>query len=218
MTKQQKILSKLIQTHKLQIARKIIDRNNKEYTKKKFILPDLKKYKVEDTSNIILQTLRDKIKNSINNVKELFKPKVFNKTIRDKIKNDIKNKMAEYTKIDKKIGLPPYINNTIITEARAVINNVKYEYNKKLLELNPNAKSKKTWWHNSMSKIPRKGHLKVNGNTINSDEMFKVPVYEIFKSKQYFTGNYVFMRYPHDPNVDIKHRAGCNCEVEYKVV
>jgi hypothetical protein len=113
-----------------------------------------------------------------------------------------------YTKRDGKTGVPPNISAIAVTEIRSVIDSTREQYNRKLVEKNPQIEMVKTWIHNrSLSKVPRKGHLQMHNKTIPLDGFFQVP-----RKDQ----GYDFMSRPHDPDAPADQNIHCNCEAIYK--
>jgi hypothetical protein len=70
----------------------------------------------------------------------------------------------------------------------------------------------KTWIHNSfLSKIPRKGHLKLNQVKIPYEQQFKIPIYKK-RGERYYLKNYIYANHPHDGNLPLSEKIGCNCD------
>lgn len=112
-----------------------------------------------------------------------------------------------YTKKDPRIGMPPNVHTIAVTEARSAVNEIKEKYTKKLIDAN-GLKGRKRWIHNaSLSKVPRRHHMALDGKEIEMDAKFKVKG----------PGGTVMMSRPHDPNAPIGEIASCNCDIEYLV-
>lgn len=62
---------------------------------------------------------------------------------------------------------------------------------------------KKTWIHTGIASVSRENHLKLNGKTINFNELFDL-------------GNGNFARYPHDERLPAKEVINCYCMVIYE--
>lgn len=124
----------------------------------------------------------------------------------------IKDTFEAYTKIDPTFGVPPNIKTIAVTEARSAINDIKDAYTKDMLSKNPDMRMKKKWRQNkSLAKKPRKGHSMVNGQIIDFNEKFIVPLYN---HKGEVIDNTPMER-PHDPNARKEQIINCNCDIEH---
>jgi len=123
------------------------------------------------------------------------------KLFQEKITGTFEN----YTKRDKKTGVPSNVKNIAVTEIRSTIGLIKDSYIAKLKEKNPNLVFIKTWIHNrGLSKKPRQYHIEMNGVTIWEDEKFKVPRGD--------GSGFDYMTRPHDPEAPLGQIIGCNCD------
>lgn len=125
----------------------------------------------------------------------------------DSFRGSIIKTFESYTKKDKTTGVPPNIKTIATTEIRSTINSIKAEYNKNLLAKNPGMVMMKTWKHNrSLSKVPRKEHMEMDGETVPANKFFLV------YNK---AGQLDMMDRPHDPEAPAGQSIGCNCDVIY---
>lgn len=137
-----------------------------------------------------------------------------NKKLLTGFEQDITDIFTNYTKKDKKIGMPKNIHTIAVTEVRSSINEIKGEYVNKLLEKNPELEIKKKWVQNrNLAKEPREGHSRVNGKVVKFNEYFTVPIYKIVKGKNKKAGM-TLMKYPHDPQAPADQVIGCNCDYD----
>lgn len=121
----------------------------------------------------------------------------------------IKETFEGYTKKDPSIGVPGNIRNIAVTETRSTVNAIRDEYVKKLLKKNKNLEMVKTWKHNrKLSKKPRQSHMRLDGQTIPYEDLFKVDNEK--------TGGFDNMLRPHDPAAPPEQVIGCSCEAIYK--
>ena len=140
-----------------------------------------------------------------------------NKNLLQGFEKDITKVFTNYTKKDKKLGLPKNIHTIAVTEARSSINEIKNTYTEKFAEKNPDIILKKKWIQNrNLAKKPRKGHSIVNGKIIAFKDFFKVPLYKIIKGKETKVG-VTMMKFPHDPSAPAEQVIACNCDYDIVV-
>jgi len=127
----------------------------------------------------------------------------------ESFQSKIKQTFESRTKRDKKLGTSPYVKGIAVTEVRSTINSLKQKYNEKLLEENPNLEMTKTWLHNrSLSEVPRKSHMAMNGIVI--------PVKEKFEVGRDDGSGKDYMARPHDPTAPLGQICNCNCDIVFK--
>jgi len=140
-----------------------------------------------------------------------------NKNLLQGFEKDITKVFTNYTKKDKKLGLPKNIHTIAVTEARSSINEIKNTYTEKFAEKNPDIILKKKWIQNrNLAKKPRKGHSIVNEKIIAFKDFFKVPLYKIIKGKETKVG-VTMMKFPHDPSAPAEQVIACNCDYDIVV-
>lgn len=117
-----------------------------------------------------------------------------------------------YSRVDPEIGVPRNVRAIAITEAKSVVNDVKFRYFHRLFEANPKMRMRKRWVHHpSMSKHPRPGHAAMHGREIDMDDMFEVPQFEGGAR----TGRVTLMSHPHDEQAGPEDVINCNCDMDY---
>jgi len=205
-------------------------KENKRITKKekRFSLPELEDVlprktisvrKSAEKGSLITDDLRDKLSTRL---KETLKKKgletktgkmagTLKKEVLAEFEQNIRKTFVNYTKKDPKFKVPGNVRNIATTELRSAVAEIKSEYNKTILEKNPDAKMTKTWIHNmgvlKSRKNARQGHVKLNGKTIGFDKMFTIwgdeGVYEA--------------PYPHHSSLPAGEVIACQCEILYRV-
>lgn len=144
----------------------------------------------------------------------------------DRFEKQIKKSFAGYTKIDPEIGVPRNIRAIAVTETRSAVDDIKYEFSRRLLEKNPGMKARKRWKHNThLVTEPRPGHLELDGKVVDMDKPFRVKQYRQAGSKQsgknkgrpkwVATGGVIDLMHPHDPKAPPEEVIACQCEVDY---
>lgn len=128
----------------------------------------------------------------------------------------IMNTFTNYTKKDKRYGIPSNIHTIAVTEVRATVSEIKEQYNQRLLEKNKDKlKMFKRWIHNrSLSKEPRPHHEQMNGRTIEGSKEFAVRR-KIKKKGKWVQIGWTRMKRPHDPSAPADQVISCNCDVDY---
>jgi hypothetical protein len=125
----------------------------------------------------------------------------------DALQKRISESFAGYTKVDPEIGVPPNVRAIAVTEMRSVVDDIKWEFAKRMVEKNPGMQAQKRWKHNThLVKTPRPGHLALDGVTI--------PIHEKFSVEQE-NGGVVLMDHPHAPGAPPEEVISCQCEVDY---
>jgi hypothetical protein len=225
------------------ITRQSKDKWNKALSKisteeKRFIMPDLSDVfpkraphilKSAESGKLISQTLRDNLTANLRESLNQFTPTTGEQTyikrrgknagqINPKVIEDFKSRITDtftnYTKKDPKIGIPKNIQAIATTEIRTTVNTTKKIYTDALREKNPELKLRKKWiHHSSLSDTPRKGHLQLDGKTIDYDDTFTVVQYKKHGNKWIKIGT-VQMEHPHDNNGGAEEVINCNCDWE----
>ena len=128
----------------------------------------------------------------------------------------IMNTFTNYTKKDKRYGVPSNIHTIAVTEVRSTVSEIKEQYNQRLLEKNKDKlKMFKRWIHNrSLSKEPRPHHEQMNGRTIEGSKEFAVRR-KIKKKGKWVQIGWTRMKRPHDPSAPKDQVISCNCDVDY---
>jgi len=204
---------------------------------KRFILPDVSEVlptnavyikKTADQGQLITNSLRTKLSEDLQQTLLEFrtaktdepaflrrrgaKAGTINPELIDIFQAKIKETFNEYTKIDPRFGIPTNIKTIAVTEARSAINDIKDAYTKDMLSKNPDMRMRKKWRQNkSLSIKPRKGHNEVNGQIIDFNEKFIVPLYN---HKGEIIDNTPMSR-PHDPEARKEQNINCNCDIEH---
>lgn len=135
----------------------------------------------------------------------------------DAFRERITQSFEGYTKRDPRYGMPSNIRNIAVTEIGATINDVKKTYHDRLMQANPDMKAFKTWNHSSdrkRIKVPRRGHMRMNGVRVEASESFQVPLYDA-------KGRYVrtdSMDRPHDERAPLDQVIGCMCSINYSYI
>lgn len=171
----------------------------------------------------ITESLRDQLQRNLRDTMKEFSGTGENKMeiqrgrttgkINPKLIKDFQDRIQETfvsrTKKDPETGVPGNVRNIAVTEIRSAIDDIKQTYTERLLEKNPNLEATKTWLQNkSLSRVPRKGHGRVNGTTIQKNEKFKVYREDL--------KNFDYMDRPHDPDAILEQKIGCSCDIIYK--
>lgn len=184
--------------------------------------------------NIMTDNLRDRITKNLRNTLSEFKTKTglpsyikqsgqekgnINPKVIKEFETKIRETFFNYTKNNPKLGMPNNIHTIAVTEMRSIINPIKHNYNMKLLEKNKdNFDLYKEWRQNKLlSKDPRIGHSRVNGQKIKADKKFKVPLI-IKQGGRLRNLGITEMEYPHDSNAGADQVIGCNCDIIYFMV
>lgn len=140
-------------------------------------------------------------------------PKLINE-----FQKNITNTFEGYTKKDPKYGIPKNIHGIAVTEVRSAVNEIKYKYNKTMLEKNKNLSMKKKWIQNKgLSKEYRRGHDKVHGKSVDFNEKFEVPLI-IKRGGKYVQIGVNLMDHPHDPSAPLEQVINCNCDLDIYVI
>lgn len=185
--------------------------------------------------DIITDTLRDSLTKNLRETLREFRTKKTKEpaylrrrgeqagTINPKVIAEFEKRITKtfknYTKINPKYGVPSNVHDIAVTEIRKTINPIKQSYNEKLYAQNKNRFDFfKKWKQNkSLAKVPRLGHLQVDGIQILITENFQVPRYKIIK-KRWVKVATDSMRYPHDPAAVAEQVISCNCDIIYFAV
>ncbi len=181
--------------------------------------------KAADSGKSITDTLRTRLEKDLRSTLENFQKlglskmeiqrgqatgKINPKLIAE-FQKSITQTFESYTKKDKVTGVPGQIRNIAITEIRSTVGMMKEEYNKKLLQKNPDMKMTKTWLHNRrLSKKPRKTHMALHKIMIPIENKFKVD-----REKE---SGYDMMSRPHDPAAPAGQVIGCSCDIVYRAI
>ncbi len=117
---------------------------------------------------------------------------------------NITTTFQNYTRRNKEYGMPSNIHTIAVTEVRSSINEIKNLYAKEFVKRNPDLNVEKVWRHNKrLSEVPRKGHMKANGQRVPLDNSFKIEGEK---------GQVIFMQHPHDPAAPPEEVISCNCD------
>lgn len=201
---------------------------------KTFVVPDVSEVlpkqsvfvrKAAERGDLMRDTLRDELNKNLRESLKQFTPVtreatyirrrgVKAGTINEKLiaqfEQNITNTFRGYTKKDPTFGMPTNIHTIAVTEMRATINNIQYDYVDKLISDNKDIEFNKTWKQNKrMAKEPRLGHDEVDNVKIPMRDLFKVPRYKKIKRRWVRIGT-TPMRYPHDPNAPPDQVIACN--------
>lgn len=213
-----------------QVDHKILENQMKKITtkEKKLNLPRLSDVikpqsqwtrKGADRGKLITDNLKDKLSKNLRTI--LDKPEYMRQrgrltgTLKDQALLDLRETMKQtfknYTKVDPTIGIPKNIKAIVSTELRSVVNQTKDEYNRKLLQANPDIVIMKKWIHNgnvwgSKDYIPRRYHKQLHGETI--------PYADNFKIKDEKTKKIYHVPYPHYETLPPEQVINCNCELQ----
>jgi len=208
----------------------------------RMVLPDLSDVlpkraihirKVAEKGKFISETLRSNLTSDIRSTIENFvletgeeslvpKRGVTTGRINPKLIEQFEKKITDtfqgYTKDHPRFRMPSNIHDIAVTEIRSAVNELKYSYTQRLISKNEeNFEVTKTWKQNkSMSKVPRRGHSRVDGKSIPFNESFIVPHYEKINGR-YTKTLETPMKHPHDPNAPGKQVIGCNCDMDIKI-
>ena len=192
---------------------------------KLFVLPDVKDIiprkefallKGADKGKLMTDNIREKLTQNLRNTIKDPKYKTRTGVRAGLIKQDmikdfektITKTFTNYTKRDPKYGVPSNIHTIANEEIRATMSQINDDYMGKFLQLNDDTEARKRWIHNTrMVKVPRKPHVALHRVTIPYNEYFEI------KSDRVY-----LCRYPHDPNLPIGEKAGCNCEIQYLLI
>lgn len=123
---------------------------------------------------------------------------------------------TNYTKKDKRYGVPSNVHTIAVTEVRSTISDIKEQYNQTLLNKNKDhLRMFKTWIHNrSLSKEHRPHHAQMNHKTIEGSKSFAVR-HKIKKMGRWVQIGWTRMMRPHDPTAPADQVIGCNCDLDY---
>jgi len=229
------IQNKIARTSKANWSKALDKISTKE---KRFVIPDVSEIipgrainvrKATIQGELIQDTLRDRLTKSLRTSLRDFQDKTdeptfttrrgrqagrINRNLIGDFEKSVNNVFTDYTKRDKKVGMPKNVHTIAVTEVRSTINEMKDEYTKTILEKNEDVQAKKRWQQNrNLSKEPRKGHFQVDGKTIPYGKKFKVPRYKKKKGKDIRIG-VTLMSVPHDPTAPADQVIGCNCDID----
>ncbi len=128
----------------------------------------------------------------------------------------IRTTFTNYTKKDKRYGIPANIHTIAVTEVRSTVNEIKEQYNQRLLKKNPDKlRMFKKWIHNpTLSAEPRPHHMQMNGRMIKGTVPFSVRR-KIKKKGRWVQVGWTKMMRPHDPTAPPDQVINCNCDVDY---
>ena len=165
--------------------------------------------KAADNGRMISQTRREDMRKIIKNV--MMDQPVHSQSggiapeIADKVKTALKEYFEGYTKNSPPYGIPRNLQTIAVTESRSLLNNVRHEYMGMADQNLPDGfETDKTWRHNaSLSKVPRRPHKAMNGQTIRFGEVFVV--------------NGFAAKNPHDYNLPASETISCNCDSLYTI-
>ncbi len=123
---------------------------------------------------------------------------------------------TNYTKKDKRYGVPSNVHTIAVTEVRSTISDIKETYNQTLLAKNRDKlRMFKRWIHNkSLSKEPRPHHQQMEGRTIEGSKAFAVR-HKIKKKGRWIQIGWTKMMRPHDPTAPADQVISCNCDLDY---
>lgn len=176
--------------------------------------------KAAEKGKLIAQTLRDDLSrdlraamkdNAMTVSRGSAASRISPKLIED-VEKRFEKKFNEYTKKDPKFKVPSNVHAIAVTEVRSAVTDMKAQYVKKLIDTNGLSVMKR-WIHNrSLSKEPRRGHVKMDREQIAYKDSFNVPLY-----KSGIQVGSTLMSRPHDPNAPAVQVINCNCDIEYWV-
>lgn len=206
---------------------------------KRFIIPSLEDVlpkrsvfalKAAEQGKLIKDTLRDSLTKNLRDTLKTFTLKTgeanyiirrgetagrINPKLVKEFQSKITTTFRNYTKRDPKFKVPLNIKTIATTEIRSAISNIKNTYINSLVEKNPDLELKKIWIHNkSLSKVSRRGHLRLNNKKIPYNKNFIITRYRKIGKRWYKAGT-IEARYPHDPNLPPEEVINCNCDIDY---
>lgn len=128
----------------------------------------------------------------------------------------IMNTFTNYTKKDKRYGIPSNIHTIAVTEVRSTVSEIKEQYNSKLLAKNKDKlRMFKRWIHNrALSKEHRPHHAQMHGRTVEGSKEFAVRR-KVKKKGRWVQIGWTRMKRPHDPSAPSDQVIGCNCDLDY---
>lgn len=206
---------------------------------RRFVLPDVSEYipkrnifirKGAERGALITGALKTELDKQLRSILTTFKDRKqpvyivrrgakagrINPQVIGEFEKRIMNTFTNYTKKDKRYGIPSNIHTIAVTEVRSTVNEVKAQYNKRLLSKNHDKlKMFKTWIHNrSLSKEPRPHHQQMNGRTIAGDKDFAVRR-KVKKKGRWVQIGWTRMKRPHDSSAPADQVISCNCDLDY---
>jgi len=123
-----------------------------------------------------------------------------NPNLVDQLTAEFTSTFKNYTKKDKRYGVPSNVHGIAVTELRSAVSEMKSVYMEQFMQDNPNVDVVKQWVHNrTLSKEPRPHHMSANGKKVKASQPF------ILK-------NGAVLMYPHDPNAPAEEVINCNCD------
>ena len=207
---------------------------------KQFIIPDVSDVlpkksifilKAAESGKQISETLRNDLTSKLRQSLTQFTPTTnestyirrrevgagkINPKLINEFQNNIRGVFENYVSKGEYEKVPPNIRNIAVTEMRSSISSINRSYMSKLMEKNPELIVRKQWIQNkSLSHEFRHSHNAVNGQTINIDEMFRIPLYEKKGNKWVKTGNTVLASGPYDDTLPASETIGCSCDLRY---
>jgi len=179
--------------------------------------------KAADRGKLISDTLRDSLTKNLRDTLKEFKTtsgkpsflsqagKTTGKINPDLLKSfesKIRKTFVHYTKKDPRFKVPQNIKVITVTEVRSTLNQAKEKYALRFQEINKDiVETIKRWNHNpSLSREPRKDHIKANGKTVAINKKFKI--------KNTLKGGFDMMSRPHDQSARLNQIIGCNCDFD----
>lgn len=179
------------------------------------LLTDALKTELDKQLRTILKDYKDR-KKPVYIVRRGAKAGRINPQVIGDFEKRIMNTFTNYTKKDKRYGIPSNIHTIAVTEVRATVSEIKEQYNQRLLEKNKDKlKMFKRWIHNrSLSKEPRPHHEQMNGRTIEGSKEFAVRR-KVKKKGRWVQIGWTRMKRPHDPSAPADQVISCNCDVDY---
>lgn len=134
----------------------------------------------------------------------------------DEFEKRIRQTFVNYTRKDKRYGVPSNIHTIAVTEVRSTVSEMKHQYNEQLLKRNPDKlKLFKRWIHNpTLSQEPRPHHMQMDGRTKPGAQPFSVRR-KIKKKGKWVQIGWTKMMRPHDPSAPPDQVINCNCDIDY---
>jgi hypothetical protein len=225
--KYERLISQIITENQVKIANSVLKDSKKRFTKnlmsilpktkreKVVVLPDLGSViersptiiKAAQEGVLLTKTLRERMRTDIKNVliseNITTKKGTVNKNIQKKLQKELIKTYENYTKKNPKFGMPNNIRNIAVTESRSIMNNIRYEYIKRVeSEVSSEVTVKKRWVQNrGLSRDPRESHNSLaKSPAIGLNEQFNVNGYMAFT--------------PHDARLPASESIGCSCELK----
>jgi hypothetical protein len=215
--------------------RKALNRISTEETK--HTIPDINEIlnksnlqllKVQERGKLIKNTLKNALTRKLRETYDSFTGKTGEPSylirrgkttgkINNKLVQEFQNRITEvfqsYTVRNPKFNVPSNIKTIAVTEIRSIINPLKKIYADNLIAKNRNnLEFYKTWIHNAfLSKVPRRGHLRMNNVKISYNAKFRLPIYKKL-GKRFFITHYLECNHPHDESLPLSEKIGCNCD------